>query len=48
MVEVIPTVEEAENLPKFGRTTVQEFEKFTKELEEETVQKLRKEVKTQG
>jgi len=48
VVEIIPSVEEAEKLSKFGRTTVQEFEKFTKELEEETLQKLKKEVKTQS
>jgi len=45
VVEVIPRVEEAEKLPKFAETSVEEFEKFTKELEEGSVRKLKKAVK---
>jgi len=46
VVEVVPSVEEAEKLPKFAETSVEEFEKFTKELEEGSVRKLKKAVKT--
>jgi len=44
VTEVIPSVGEAEKLPKFAQTSVEEFEKFTKELEEKTFKKLRKEL----
>lgn len=44
VIEVIPSVEEAEKLPKFAQTSVEEFEKFTKEFGETTFKKLKKEV----
>jgi len=44
VIEVIPSVKEAEKLPKFAKTSVEEFEKFTKEFEEKTFKKLKKEV----
>ena len=44
VIEVVPSVEEAEKLPKFAQTSVGEFEKFTKEFGETTFKKLRKEV----
>jgi len=40
VIEVIPDVVEAEKLPKFAETTVEEFERFTKELQEESLRKL--------
>lgn len=44
VIEIIPSVGEAEKLPKFAQTSVEEFEKFTKELEEKTFGKFGKEV----
>jgi len=44
VIEVIPSIEEAEKLPKFAQTSVEEFEKFTKVLEKRTLKKLRKEI----
>ena len=41
---VILSVKEAEKLPKFAKTSVEEFEEFTRELEEKTFRKLSKEV----
>lgn len=46
VIEVIPSVEEAEKLPKFAKTSVEEFEKFTKELGERTFRKLERERST--
>lgn len=45
MVEIILSVEEVEKLPKFTETSLEEFEKFTKEPEEETFKKLKTGVK---
>ena len=44
VVEVIPEVAEAEKLPKFGATTIEEFEEFTKELQQKTFAKLKREI----
>jgi len=44
VVEVIPSVKEVEKLPKFAQTSVEEFERFTKGLEEKVFKKLRREV----
>jgi len=45
-VEIIPSIEEAEKLPKFSETTVKEFEKFTKQLQKEAVTKLKTKLKS--
>lgn len=39
-VKPLPTIEEAEKMPKFAKTTVEEFEGFTKELQVKTYGKL--------
>lgn len=44
IIEVIPEVTEAEKLPKFAKTTTEEFEKFTKELQKKTLKKMRTKV----
>jgi bifunctional DNA-binding transcriptional regulator/antitoxin component of YhaV-PrlF toxin-antitoxin module len=44
VVEVIPGVAEAERLPKFGETTIEEFDEFTKELQQKTFTKLKSEL----
>lgn len=46
VIEVIPSVEEAEKLPKFAETSVEEFERFTKDLQKKTFKKLKKRVKS--
>ena len=44
VIEVIPSIEEAEKLPKFAETSVEEFENFTRETEKKTFEKIRKEI----
>jgi len=46
IVEIIPSIEEAEKLPKFTETTIKEFEKFTKQLQTEAVKKLKTKLKS--